>query len=147
MSFEVWRRWWELFSKSQAALEPCQTGVSDFIYLAVFNHGDKPAIPNAPTSRLNVKRFAKFTCDISIITFSSSSPKVPSISVNMASSTSTPTPPDPPAEDEDNAADLPMTMAASVVLENLPKDAHRALETAGELRDANGELKGKGESR
>lgn len=63
----------------------------------------------------------------------------------MASSTSTPTPPDAPAEDDDdNAADLPMTMAASVVLEHLPKDAHAALETAGELRDINGEVKGKG---
>lgn len=36
-----------------------------------------------------------------------------------------------------------MTMAASVILEHLPRDAHAALETAGELRDANGELKGK----
>lgn len=63
----------------------------------------------------------------------------------MASSTSSPTPPDAINEDEDNA-DLPMTMAASVILEHLPKDAHAALETAGELRDANGELKGKGES-
>ena len=39
-----------------------------------------------------------------------------------------------------------MTMAASVILEHLPKDAHAALETAGELRDANGDLKGKGEA-
>lgn len=31
-----------------------------------------------------------------------------------------------------------MTMAASVVLENLPKDATRALETAGELGIAKG---------
>ena len=64
----------------------------------------------------------------------------------MASSTSTPTPPDALNEDEENVADLPMTMAASVILEHLPKDAHAALETAGELRDANGELKGKGET-
>ena len=63
----------------------------------------------------------------------------------MASSASTPTPPDAPADGEENA-DLPMTMAASVILENLPKDAHAALETAGELRDANGELKGKGKA-
>lgn len=62
----------------------------------------------------------------------------------MASSTSTPTPPNPPEDEDDAAADLPMTMAASVVLENLPKDAHAALETAGELKDANGEIKGKG---
>lgn len=37
-----------------------------------------------------------------------------------------------------------MTMAASVILENLPKDAHAALETAGELKDVNGQVKGKG---
>jgi ubiquitin-like protein ATG12 len=37
------------------------------------------------------------------------------------------------AEEDDAGADLPMTMAASVVLEHLPKDAHKALETAGEL--------------
>jgi hypothetical protein len=35
-------------------------------------------------------------------------------------------------------------MAASVILDNLPKDAHAALETAGEVRDASGEVKGKG---
>ncbi|KAK4636087.1 Ubiquitin-like protein ATG12 [Fulvia fulva] len=44
--------------------------------------------------------------------------------------------PDAPIEEEDGAADLPMTMAASVVLDQLPKDAHRALETAGELEQA-----------
>jgi hypothetical protein len=33
-----------------------------------------------------------------------------------------------------------MTMAASVVLENLPKDATRALETAGELGIAKGNV-------
>ena len=65
----------------------------------------------------------------------------------MASSMSTPTPPNAPEEDEDNAADLPMTMAASVILEHLPKDAHAALETAGELKDASGEVKGKGNGR
>ena len=63
----------------------------------------------------------------------------------MASSASTPTPPDALAEDDENA-DLPMTMAASVILESLPKDAHAALEAAGEVRDANGELKGKGQT-
>ena len=64
----------------------------------------------------------------------------------MASSMSTSTPPDAQVEDDDdNAADLPMTMAASVVLDQLPKDAHAALETAGELKDAKGEVKGKGE--
>lgn len=62
----------------------------------------------------------------------------------MASSTSTPTPPEAQAEDDDNVADLPMTMSASVVLDQLPKDAHAALETAGELKDANGQVRGKG---
>ncbi|KAF2485452.1 ubiquitin-like autophagy protein Apg12-domain-containing protein [Neohortaea acidophila] len=61
----------------------------------------------------------------------------------MTSTTSTPTPPDAMAEEEDNGADLPMTMAASVILEHLPKDAHAALETAGELKDANGQVKSK----
>jgi len=54
----------------------------------------------------------------------------------MASSSSTPTPLDGPLEEEDNAADLPLTMAASVILDHLPRDAHRALETAGELEQA-----------
>ncbi|KAK5136743.1 Ubiquitin-like protein [Meristemomyces frigidus] len=54
-----------------------------------------------------------------------------------SSSRSTPTPPDAPTEvDDDNAADLPLTMAASVVLDHLPRDAHKALETAGELEVA-----------
>ncbi|EGP88461.1 unnamed protein product [Zymoseptoria tritici ST99CH_1A5] len=44
--------------------------------------------------------------------------------------------PDAPAEEDPGAADLPLTMAASVVLEHLPKDAHQALETAGELEQA-----------
>lgn len=56
----------------------------------------------------------------------------------MASSSSTPTPLDGPLEEEDNAADLPLTMAASVILDHLPRDAHRALETAGELEQAKG---------
>lgn len=46
--------------------------------------------------------------------------------------------PDAPAEEDPGAADLPLTMAASVVLEHLPKDAHQALETAGELEQAKG---------
>lgn len=41
-------------------------------------------------------------------------------------------------EDEETGADLPLTMAASVVLDHLPKDAHKALETAGELEQAKG---------
>jgi ubiquitin-like protein ATG12 len=44
------------------------------------------------------------------------------------------------AEEDDDGADLPLTMAASVVLEHLPKDAHKALETAGELEQAKGTL-------
>ncbi|KAK3051852.1 Ubiquitin-like protein [Extremus antarcticus] len=60
----------------------------------------------------------------------------------MASSSSTPTPPDVPPEDEETA-DLPLTMAASVILDHLPRDAHAALETAGEVRGADGEVKGK----
>lgn len=44
------------------------------------------------------------------------------------------------AEEDDGGADLPLTMAASVVLEHLPKDAHKALETAGELEQAKGSL-------
>lgn len=58
----------------------------------------------------------------------------------MASSpTSSQSPQDAPMEEEeDNAADLPLTMAASVVLDHLPKDAHKALETAGELPMAKG---------
>lgn len=66
------------------------------------------------------------------------------IPLEMASATSTPTPPDAQADDDDNVADLPMTMAASVVLDQLPRDAHTALETAGELKDASGQVRGKG---
>ncbi|KAL9087519.1 MAG: hypothetical protein Q9165_006630 [Trypethelium subeluteriae] len=58
----------------------------------------------------------------------------------MASSSSpsqTPTPDRPtlatPIPNDEQAADLPLTMAASVVLTSLPKDAHEALEGAGEL--------------
>jgi ubiquitin-like protein ATG12 len=46
--------------------------------------------------------------------------------------------PDAPAEEDNPAADLPLTMAASVILDHLPKDAHQALETAGELEQAKG---------
>lgn len=46
----------------------------------------------------------------------------------------------PPEAEQDHDAALPMTMAASVVLENLPKDATRALETAGELGIAKGKF-------
>jgi len=56
----------------------------------------------------------------------------------MVSSGSTPSPQDAPVEADDNAAEMLMTMAASVVLEHLPKDAHKALETAGELEQAKG---------
>ncbi|KAF2210809.1 hypothetical protein CERZMDRAFT_44284 [Cercospora zeae-maydis SCOH1-5] len=37
---------------------------------------------------------------------------------------------------ENDGADLQMTMAASVLLEHLPRDAARALDTAGELEQA-----------
>ncbi|OCK91518.1 ubiquitin-like protein [Cenococcum geophilum 1.58] len=43
-------------------------------------------------------------------------------------------PPAPISDDEDTAADLPLTMAASVVLTSLPRDAAKALEGAGELK-------------
>ncbi|PSN73736.1 APG12-domain-containing protein [Corynespora cassiicola Philippines] len=36
-------------------------------------------------------------------------------------------------EDEDDATEAPLTMAASVVLTNLPRDASQALEAAGNL--------------
>jgi hypothetical protein len=35
--------------------------------------------------------------------------------------------------EEDNTAEAPLTMAASVVLTNLPRDASKALESAGNL--------------
>ncbi|GAB7335507.1 hypothetical protein MBLNU13_g07855t1 [Cladosporium sp. NU13] len=47
-------------------------------------------------------------------------------------------PPEPDADNADADATLPMTMAASVVLDHLPKDATRALETAGEIELAKG---------
>lgn len=46
-----------------------------------------------------------------------------------------------PPEDgssDNERADLQMTMAASVVLEHLPRDAAQALGTAGELEQAKG---------
>ena len=45
---------------------------------------------------------------------------------------------DDPDQDDTTADDLPMTMAASVVLDQLPQDAQQALETAGELELAKG---------
>jgi ubiquitin-like protein ATG12 len=51
----------------------------------------------------------------------------------MASIPETASPTDLPDEDDDHGGDMPLTMAASVVLDQLPKDAHKALETAGEL--------------
>jgi hypothetical protein len=47
-------------------------------------------------------------------------------------------PPAPISDDEDTAADLPLTMAASVVLTSLPRDAAKALEGAGELKQDKG---------
>ena len=58
----------------------------------------------------------------------------------MASPGGSPTSPDTGLEVEDNVAEMPLTMAASVVLDQLPKDAHKALETAGELTQAKGDL-------
>lgn len=58
---------------------------------------------------------------------------------NMASSPS-PSPPEAQLDEDDTAADLPLTMAASVVLEQLPKDAHKALEIAGEIGVAKGRV-------
>ena len=54
-------------------------------------------------------------------------------SIEMSSEPS-PTPPDEALPDE--PADMPLTMAASVVLEQVPKDAHSALEHASELAQA-----------
>jgi len=65
-------------------------------------------------------------------------------SVTMASTTSSPSSPSAPLEEDDTAADLPLTMAASVVLESLPKDAHSALQKAGELENKDGSVKDKG---
>lgn len=48
-----------------------------------------------------------------------------------------PTMADSPKEripDEDDTSEAPLTMAASVVLTNLPRDASKALETAGNLK-------------
>ena len=44
----------------------------------------------------------------------------------------------PVAEDESNEPEMPLTMAASVVLTSLPKNTHEALEGAGELPQAKG---------
>lgn len=46
----------------------------------------------------------------------------------------------PPEDDvlESEGADLQMTMAASVVLEHLPKDTAKALDTAGDLEQPKG---------
>ncbi|KXT04412.1 hypothetical protein AC578_3642 [Pseudocercospora eumusae] len=53
---------------------------------------------------------------------------------------SSPPNPESPAEDEEEeeeeettAADMPMTMSASIILDHLPKDASKALTTAGQL--------------
>lgn len=61
---------------------------------------------------------------------------------------SAPTPPDLPAEeaDEDTAAELPLTMAASQILTHLPAPTQTALESAGELLDTQGKVRAKGTS-
>ncbi len=56
----------------------------------------------------------------------------PSLPPNTTSPTPTPgtgtdTPPAASVSDEDPGVDLPMTMSASVILTNLPKDASEAL--------------------
>ncbi|KXL47470.1 MAG: hypothetical protein FE78DRAFT_144002 [Acidomyces sp. 'richmondensis'] len=51
----------------------------------------------------------------------------------MPTSNQSPASPDAQIEGEEQDANMPMTMAASVILEQLPKDAHKALETAGDL--------------
>lgn len=57
----------------------------------------------------------------------------------MASSPSPDSPPSvSPDEEAPTDADLPLTMAASIVLDQLPRDAHKALETAGELEREKG---------
>jgi ubiquitin-like protein ATG12 len=52
------------------------------------------------------------------------------------------TPPseEPIPETNDDATEAPLTMAASVVLTNLPRDASKALETAGNLPIQKGDL-------
>ncbi|KAJ4295386.1 Ubiquitin-like protein [Kalmusia sp. IMI 367209] len=42
--------------------------------------------------------------------------------------------PDPRLSDDDDKTEAPLTMAASVILTQLPQDARKALETAGELK-------------
>lgn len=60
----------------------------------------------------------------------------------MASTPVPSTSPEEAAFEDDDVAELPMTIAASVVLEQLPRDAHRALETAGEITQEKGKLSG-----
>jgi ubiquitin-like protein ATG12 len=43
--------------------------------------------------------------------------------------------------DADDQADMPLTMAASVVLTSLPRDAHQALENAGDFEVEKGSWK------
>jgi hypothetical protein len=43
--------------------------------------------------------------------------------------------------EEDDTTEAPLTMAASVVLTNLPKDASKALETAGNLAIQKGTIR------
>jgi hypothetical protein len=64
--------------------------------------------------------------------------KATASNINMANASDPASPTELPVEDDDHGGDLPLTMAASVVLDQLPKDAHRALETAGELEQAKG---------
>jgi hypothetical protein len=63
----------------------------------------------------------------------------------MASPSSSPLPPggndslaEPTVPDEDHGVDLPMSMTASVILTNLPKDASQALADVETLDDRKG---------
>lgn len=59
--------------------------------------------------------------------------------VAAASSLSVEISPEVPIPDDDNnEPEMPLTMAASMILTTLPKDAHVALEGAGDLPQAKG---------
>ncbi|KAJ5773075.1 hypothetical protein N7457_007971 [Penicillium paradoxum] len=51
----------------------------------------------------------------------------PSQRQSQSSGTPSPNPANAPIPDDDHGADLPMNMSASVMLTNLPRDAHQAL--------------------
>ncbi len=53
-------------------------------------------------------------------------------------SSPSPGPEGPIPDDEVAAADMPLTMSASVVLSSLPKDAHEALDNADDMQGKKG---------